>query len=107
MARLAHRLTNDMLFKMMFVKYPGLLKRLIAEFLGIDYESIEDFHLTNPEITPEEIGKKFCRLDINMTVNGQIVDLEVQVLSKKSDNTCYPSSYVIRADFEKSAVAMA
>ena len=28
---------------------------------------------------PESLGDKFCRLDINMTVNGQRIDLEVQV----------------------------
>ena len=28
---------------------------------------------------PENLGDKFCRLDINMTVNSQRVDLEVQV----------------------------
>ena len=28
---------------------------------------------------PENLSDKFCRLDINMTVNGQQVDLEVQV----------------------------
>jgi predicted transposase/invertase (TIGR01784 family) len=28
---------------------------------------------------PEGIGDKFCRLDINMTVDGQRVDLEIQV----------------------------
>jgi len=107
MTRLKYTLKNDILFKLLFTKYPTLLKRLVAELLGIKYESIERFEITNPDIPPEEIDKKFCRLDINMVVNGQRVDLEVQVLSKKSDNTCYPSSYVIRADFEKSAVAMA
>ena len=28
---------------------------------------------------PETLGDKFCRLDINMIVNGQRVDLEIQV----------------------------
>jgi len=86
MTRLKYTLKMDTLFKMLFAKYQDLLKRLIAEFLGITYESIEQFVVTNPEITPEELGKKFCRLDINMTVNGQIVDLEVQV----SDEGNYP-----------------
>ncbi|MCI9320841.1 MAG: Rpn family recombination-promoting nuclease/putative transposase [Lachnospiraceae bacterium] len=30
----------------------------------------------------ENLGDKFCRLDINMTVNGQRVDLEVQVCNE-------------------------
>ena len=79
MTELKYRLTNDLLFKMLFVKYPDLLKRLVAELLGIKYCDIEQFNITNPEMPPETIGDKFCRLDINMTVNGQRVDLEIQV----------------------------
>ena len=51
--------------------------------LGILVESITDFEILNPEMTPESIEKKFCRLDINMRVNGQRVDLEIQVTGEK------------------------
>jgi predicted transposase/invertase (TIGR01784 family) len=64
---------------MLFVKNPGLLKRLVARLLDIRYESIGRFVITNPEMPPEALGDKFCRLDINMAVDGQRVDLEVQV----------------------------
>jgi predicted transposase/invertase (TIGR01784 family) len=64
---------------MLFVQYPGLLKKLVAELLGIQYRSIEQFEITNPEMPPETLGDKFCRLDISMTVDGQRVDLEIQV----------------------------
>jgi predicted transposase/invertase (TIGR01784 family) len=64
---------------MLFVKYPDLLKRLVAELLTIPHESIGEFVITNPDMPPDIIGEKFCRLDINMTVNGQRVDLEIQV----------------------------
>ncbi len=80
---LEYTLKNDVLFKMMFVKYPGLLKRLVAELLSIRFESIKDFVIRNPEMPPEVIGGKFCRLDINMTVDGQRVDLELQVQDEK------------------------
>jgi len=86
MTKLKYTFKNDTLFKMLFVKYPDLLKRLVAELLGINYDSIEQFEITNPEMPPEAIGDKFCRLDINMTVNGQRVDLEIQV----SDEGDYP-----------------
>jgi predicted transposase/invertase (TIGR01784 family) len=79
MTKLQYTFKTDTLFKLLFTKYPDLLKRLVAALLGIQYELIEQFSITNPEISPEELGKKFCRLDINMTVNGQIIDLEVQV----------------------------
>ena len=55
------------------------MKELVAELLGIPMDSIETFTIKNPEMLPENLGDKFCRLDINMTVNGQQVDLEVQV----------------------------
>ena len=77
---------TDTLFKILFTRYQDLLKRLVATLLGIKYESIEQFIIINPDITPEELGKKFCRLDINMLVNGQKVDLEVQV----ADEGNYP-----------------
>jgi predicted transposase/invertase (TIGR01784 family) len=79
MTKLEYTFKNDTLFKMLFVKYPDLLKRLTAELLGIQYESIEQFEITNPEMPPESLGDKFCRLDINMTVDGRRVDLEIQV----------------------------
>jgi hypothetical protein len=95
---LEHRFTNDVLFKMLFIKYPELLKKLVANLLGISYDSIKDFLIKNPEMPPENLGDKFCRLDINMSVNGQITDLEVQILSQNSDKICYPHKNVIRAE---------
>jgi len=79
MTRLEYTFTNDMLFKTLFVKHPDLLKRLVAELLKIKLESIGRFEIMNPELQPEILGDKFYRLDINMTVDGQRVDLEIQV----------------------------
>jgi predicted transposase/invertase (TIGR01784 family) len=77
--KLQYPLTNDILFKMLFTKHQDLLKRLVAALLGIPHKSIKRFNVGNTEIPPEEIGKKFCRLDIKMVVNNEIVDLEIQV----------------------------
>jgi predicted transposase/invertase (TIGR01784 family) len=77
--KLEYTFKTDTLFKMLFVKYPELLKVLVAALLGIPLESIEKFVIRNPEMPPDSLGDKFCRLDINMTVNGLRVDLEVQV----------------------------
>jgi predicted transposase/invertase (TIGR01784 family) len=38
-----------------------------------------EFVIINPDISPQAIGDKFCKLDINMVVNGQRTNLEVQV----------------------------
>jgi len=79
MTELKYKFTYDTLFKLLFVKYPYLLKRLVAAILKIAVEEISEFIITNPEIPPAAIGDKFCRLDINMIVNGQRANLEVQV----------------------------
>ncbi len=84
--KLEYTFKNDVLFKMVFRQYQNLLKRLVSLMLEIRLEDITEFVLTNPEISPEVVGEKFCRLDINMTVNGQRVDLEIQV----SDEGDYP-----------------
>jgi predicted transposase/invertase (TIGR01784 family) len=78
MAMLRYTFMNDTLFKMLFTKHPELLKKLVAAMLDIPFESIEQFEVRNPEMPPENLGDKFCRLDINMEVNGQRVDLEIQ-----------------------------
>jgi predicted transposase/invertase (TIGR01784 family) len=77
--KLKYTFKSDVLFKMLFVRYPDLLERLVAVLLGIPLESIGEFQTINTEMPPEEIGKKFCRLDIHMIVDKQRVNLEIQV----------------------------
>ena len=79
MSKLKHTFKTDILFKLLFVKHPELLQRLVAHLLQIPFASISQFEIRNPEMPPDSIGKKFCRLDIHMTVDGQLVNLEVQV----------------------------
>jgi len=79
MTKLDYTLKTDTLFKLMFVKYPGLLKNLVSHLLGIPLESIGQFEITNSEVPPDTMKDKFCCLDINMIVDGQQVDLEIQV----------------------------
>ena len=79
MTRLKHTFKTDILFKLLFTKYPHLLKTLVAQLLNMPIDKIRQFEIKNPEMPPDSIGKKFCRLDILMTVDGQQVNLEVQV----------------------------
>ena len=79
MAKLKYTFKTDTLFKMLFTRHQDLLKRLVAELLGIGHESIGRFEVANPEMPPAVLGGKFCRLDINMEVDGQLVNLEIQV----------------------------
>lgn len=82
MRKLRYTFKTDLLFKTLFVQNPDLLKSLVAELMGISLETITEFTIKNPEMPSENIGNKFCRLDINMRVNGQLVDLEVQVCNR-------------------------
>lgn len=103
MIKLQYTFKTDTLFKMLFVKNPELLKHFIAVLLGITVESIETFEILNPEMPPNAIGEKFCRLDIHMTVNGQRVDLEIQV----EDEGDYPERaiYYWARDFSSALLA--
>jgi len=83
MTKLKTTFKTDILFKMLFVQYPDLLLRLVAHLLRISYKTITEFTILNPEMTPDFIDKKICRLDINMKINGQNINLEVQVEDKK------------------------
>ena len=76
---LEYTFKSDVLFKLLFVRHPNLLKRLVSVLLSIPLDSIENFQTINPEMPPEEIGKKFCKLDIHMLVDGRKVNLEIQV----------------------------
>ena len=91
MRKLEYTFKTDTLFKMLFVEHQHLLKKLVAVLMGIPVTSITQFDVQNPEIQPENLGDKFCRLDINMVVNGQRVDLEVQV--------CNEGDYIERVMF--------
>ncbi len=79
MRKLQYTFKTDTLFKMLFTKHKDLLKKLVAALLGIKAESIRQLVIRNEEMPPEALGDKFCRLDINMVVNGQQIDLEIQV----------------------------
>ena len=77
--KLEYTFKSDVLFKMLFIKYPDLLKRLVSVILSIPLDSITKFVITNTDMPPEEIAKKYCRLDIRMDVNGKKVNLEIQI----------------------------
>ena len=89
--KLKYTLKTDTLFKLLFTKYPHLLKKLVAQLLKIPLSSITKFVIKNTEMPPEVVGNKFCRLDIHMTVNDKEVSLEVQVEDE--------GDYTIRSEY--------
>jgi len=91
--QLKYTFKSDVLFKMLFVTHPNLLKRLVAVLLNIPLGSINDFQLVNTEMPPEEVGKKHCRLDIHMVVDGRKINLEIQV----EDEGNYPERVIFHS----------
>jgi len=85
LSTLKYKLTNDILFKCLFVQRQDLLKRLVSKLLPIPFENIQEFTVINSEIPPETIGDKLCRLDINMKIDNHLVDLEIQVDNNEHD----------------------
>ena len=82
MTNLEYKFTNDVLFKWLFTRHQDLLKRVVAGMLGISVKAIAEFVVTNPDIPPEVLGEKLCRLDISMIVDGKRIGLEVQVANE-------------------------
>ena len=72
---------TDVVFKIMFARESGKehLKNFISDVLEIPYDSINNIEVENPEITPEEIDGKFTRFDLKLTVNNELVNVEIQV----------------------------
>ena len=91
MKTLQYTFMTDTLFKKLFMDHRDLLQKLVAVLMGIPYESITHFHVQSGELSPATIMDKFCRLDINMVVNGQLVDLEIQI--------CNEGDYIERVMF--------
>lgn len=71
----------DIVFKKMFgdINNSDMLRSLVGAYLGIDTNG--KFELSNTEITPEEIERKFARLDLRISTEKSEVDVEVQVLN--------------------------
>lgn len=47
--------------------------------LNIPTESITEIVVNNPEMPPESITGKFSRLDLSLTVDNRLVNVEIQV----------------------------
>ena len=75
------KLKLDIIFKRVFGDKNN--KEIIAAFLEALLEmpknSIQDIIIDNVELPPDELDKKFSRLDLKMLVDNKIVNIEMQV----------------------------
>lgn len=67
------------IFKKLFTDNKDLLQSFVASMLNIPTESITEIVVNNPEMPPESITGKFSRLDLSLTVDNRLVNVEIQV----------------------------
>ena len=75
------KLKLDIIFKRVFgdARNDKIIKAFIEDLLEMKRGTIEEIIIENVELPPDELDKKFSRLDLKMKVNNQIVNIELQV----------------------------
>lgn len=75
------KLKLDIIFKRIFgdAKNDDIIRAFLEDLLEMKRGTIQQIYIDNVEIPPDEIGKKFSRLDLKMKVDNQIVNIEMQV----------------------------
>ena len=78
MAKSAIRAKLDIIFKKLFSENLDLLHELLAGLLQLPKNSIKNIVIKNSEILPDSISGKFVRMDLNMEVDNQLINVEMQ-----------------------------
>ena len=73
----------DIVFKKLFAENTDILKEFLSDILDIPIEKIKDINVLNPDILPESVGEKSYRLDLLVNLDGQFINIEMQVRSEK------------------------
>ncbi|MBD5142313.1 MAG: Rpn family recombination-promoting nuclease/putative transposase [Ruminococcus sp.] len=76
-------ITNDVMFKALFVRNPNLLKSFLVDALSLDSNSVTNIKIRNTELVPTFYEGKLTRLDILVEVNKKIINIEMQVARKE------------------------
>lgn len=71
----------DIVFKMLFSKEKNkdILKAFLSDMLDIPENELHNVIVKNTEINPESINEKYYRLDLNVDIGTQLVNVEMQV----------------------------
>lgn len=72
----------DIIFKKIFTDNEDMLLCFISEILDIKQEDLQEVTIVNNEMTPESAEGKFSRLDLNLKMKDQLVNVEIQVKSE-------------------------
>jgi hypothetical protein len=92
---------NDHFFKRLFADENDheILISFLRSVLDIPEDEYDEIYILDPNTTVEHTDDKYNILDVKLkTKSGQIIDIEIQLLSEISDNSCYPDSFVIRTE---------
>ena len=75
----------DIVFKMLFgnENNKDILKAFLSDMLDIPESELHNIRIKNPEIEPTSINEKYYRLDLNLDIGDQLVNIEMQVRSEK------------------------
>ena len=71
----------DIVFKKLFTSADSkdILSDFIASVLDIDVKDIQNIEIRNTEIVPDVIDRKYSRLDVSISVDGKLINIEMQV----------------------------
>lgn len=92
----------DIIFKKIFSENTDLLLDFVAGLLDIPSDSIKNLSLKNTELSPENPDGKFSRLDLNMTLNDTLVNVEIQINPNRnfSDRTMFYWAKLFTSELE-------
>jgi len=83
------------------------LRQFLKATVQLSDDSLATIEIKNPTLTKQHVQEKDFIVDIHLTsATGELIILEMQVLSEFWDKICYPSNYVIREVFEKPVISM-
>ena len=75
----------DIVFKMLFANEKNLdiLEAFLSDLLDIPPGELHNVKVKNPEIEGSQIDEKYYRLDLNLDIGNQLVNVEMQVRQEK------------------------
>ncbi|MCM1228309.1 MAG: Rpn family recombination-promoting nuclease/putative transposase [Clostridium sp.] len=75
------KLKLDIIFKRVFgnEKNDKIIAAFVEDLLELERGSIQKIEINNVELPPDELDKKFSRLDLKMHIDDKVVNIEMQV----------------------------
>ena len=75
------KLKLDVIFKRVFgnEKNDKIIAAFVEDLLEMKRGTIQKIEINNVELSPDELDRKFSRLDLKMHVDNRVVNIEMQV----------------------------